>query len=371
MTTATTTPQPLATTTPTTNQLLQKPRWTTLSNSPSSEAASKSVSSASLLSVNKVSQSPIVIATSATSSPRPVVRVVTGATANRFHSGVSPTPIRISAPTPTPMTIQSSSNISLLQKSVVAPTRSPPAQLRGAENEKKDSGLESGEVSDASEGVQPDDGLYSKVPSYLTSVNVENSDSRTVAAVDEGDGSYDRIPAYVKGVAVNPAAAAATRLQNSVVTLGDDDSKSRSSSVSRSRSPPSRYRDESSSPVRHSSRLNDSKSPSRRLRHRRSSSSSPEPRKSSSASSRRRSLKKRSNRLRDRSRSRSFSPSPPRRSHFRSRSPRIGFSLEKQRMEQLQRQRREEKNRQVSCAAILRLRFCALLRCRVRSKLVE
>ncbi len=32
--------------------------------------------------------------------------------------------------------------------------RSPPAQLRGENDPKKDSGLESGEVSDASEGVQ-------------------------------------------------------------------------------------------------------------------------------------------------------------------------------------------------------------------------
>ncbi len=54
---------------------LQRPRWTTMSNAPSSattlETSAKNVSSsASLLSVNKVSPSPIVIATSATSSPR-------------------------------------------------------------------------------------------------------------------------------------------------------------------------------------------------------------------------------------------------------------------------------------------------------------
>ena len=308
--------------------------------------------------------SPIVIATSATSSPRPVVRVVTGATAaaNRFHSGVSPSPIRISAPTPTPMTIQTSSHISLLPKSATS-ARSPP--LRGENDPKKDSGLESGEVSDASEGVQHDEGLYSKVPEYLTSVNVENADSRTVNSADDDGSTYDRIPAYVKGVTTSSSASRA-----SVVTLGDENSKSPQSSFSRSRSPVSHWRDrrqydsqgrpvdldDDSSPVRRvPSRLNDSKSPSRRssLRHRRSTSSSSkssEPRKSSSSSRVRRSLKKRSNRRRTRSRShsRSFSPSPPRRSHYRSRSPRIGFSVEKQRLEQLQRQRREEKNRQVN-----------------------
>lgn len=325
-------------------QLQQKPRWTTFPSTTATVPETRVMSSASLLSVSKVSPSPIVIATSATSSPRPVVRVVNGATANRFHSGVSPSPIRISAPTPTPMTIQTSSHISLLPKSAT-PARSPP--LRGENDPKKDSGLESGEVSDASEGVQHDEGLYSKVPSYLTSVNVENADSRTVNSADDSS-TYDRIPAYVKGVTVNPAAS---RIQNSVVTLGDENSKSPESTFSRSRSPATRYRDVDSSPVRRvPSRLNDSKSPSRRLRHRRSSSSSSkssEPRKSSS--SRRRSLKKRSSRrrTRSRSRSRSLSPSPPRRSHYRSRSPRIGFSVEKQRLEQLQRQRREEKNRQV------------------------
>ena len=293
------------------------------------------------------SSSPIVIATSATSSPRPVVRVVTGATAaaNRFHSGVSPSPIRISAPTPTPMTIQTSSHISLLPKSATS-ARSPP--LRGENDPKKDSGLESGEVSDASEGVQHDEGLYSKVPEYLTSVNVENADSRTVNSADDDGSTYDRIPAYVKGVTTSSSASRA-----SVVTLGDENSKSPQSSFSRSRSPVSHWRDRRQDDSQ--GRPVDSKSPSRRssLRHRRSTSSSSkssEPRKSSSSSRVRRSLKKRSNRRRTRSRShsRSFSPSPPRRSHYRSRSPRIGFSVEKQRLEQLQRQRREEKNRQVN-----------------------
>jgi len=320
----------------------QKPRWTTVPNPDQSKHASSS-----LLSVNKVSPSPIVIATSASSSPRPVVRVVTGggAAVNRYHSGVSPSPIRIAGPTPTPLTLQNSSNsVSILSTVGRATTASQPQiQLRGENDPKKDSGLESGEVSDASEGAQPgaeDEGLFSKVPAYLTSVNVENSDSRTIAEADDG-GAYDRLPAYVKGVAsIGVAAnAVASRMPSSVVTLGDDDVKSPSSSFSRSRSPS--LRRDTSSPVRHSSRL----------RHRRSSSSSSkssEPRKSSS-SSRRRSLKKRSSRRRSRSRSPSFSPSPPRRSHFRSRSPlRVGFSVEKQKLEQQQRQRREEKNRQVS-----------------------
>ena len=230
--------------------------------------------STSLLNVNKAASSPIVIATSATS--RPVVRVVTsGHTVNRYHTGVSPSPIRVTGPTPTPLTLHtgSSSTVSVALRS--PPTSQQHVQLRGSgENDpKKDSGLESGEVSDASEGLHPaseEDSLFSKVPSYLTSVNVQNSDSRTVTEPDDS-GEYDRLPAYVKGVASIGAAASAvaSRIPSSVVTLGDDEVKSpspfcpsRSPSRFMSRSPSrTRFPSRGSTPVRHSSRLRDSKSP--------------------------------------------------------------------------------------------------------------
>lgn len=61
---------------------------------------------------------------------------------------------------------------------------------------RKDSGLESGEVSDASS--DSNEKLYSKVPGYLTAVSVENADSRSVSAAEES--GYDRLPAYLKGV---------------------------------------------------------------------------------------------------------------------------------------------------------------------------
>ena len=61
---------------------------------------------------------------------------------------------------------------------------------------RKDSGLESGEASDTSESQHATSNngssdLYSKVPNYLTSVSVSNSDSRSVAN-DEDSKSYDR-----------------------------------------------------------------------------------------------------------------------------------------------------------------------------------
>ena len=76
------------------------------------------------------------------------------------------------------------------------------AQRRDSDH-KKDSGLESGELSDASEqslAANDDDAsaaLYSKVPPYLTTVAVKNSDTSISAADDAG---YDRLPAYIRGV---------------------------------------------------------------------------------------------------------------------------------------------------------------------------
>ena len=68
---------------------------------------------------------------------------------------------------------------------------------------RKDSGLESGEASDTSESQhatgatnvgrdgRENSDLYSKVPGYLTTVSVSNSDSRSVAN-EEDSKSYDR-----------------------------------------------------------------------------------------------------------------------------------------------------------------------------------
>ena len=63
---------------------------------------------------------------------------------------------------------------------------------------RKDSGLESGEASDASESHHAtstassgSSDLYSKVPTYLTTVNVMNSDSASVNT-EEDPKNYDR-----------------------------------------------------------------------------------------------------------------------------------------------------------------------------------
>lgn len=60
---------------------------------------------------------------------------------------------------------------------------------------RKDSGLESGEVSD-------DDGLYDKLPSYLTSSKAPVDHNRVTAA-DESD-SYNRLPTYLAGPIKQP-----------------------------------------------------------------------------------------------------------------------------------------------------------------------
>jgi len=63
-----------------------------------------------------------------------------------------------------------------------------PRETRG-----RDSGLESAEMSDASE-----DGLYDKLPPYLTSVSVQ-----TMTNASEQDHGYTRLPAYI-GASVRP-----------------------------------------------------------------------------------------------------------------------------------------------------------------------
>jgi len=70
-----------------------------------------------------------------------------------------------------------------------------------ASTHRKDSGLDSGDtMSDTSEPKEDPDSSagYSKVPSYLTSIAVKNSDSLTVTPAEEA--GYDRLPAYIRGV---------------------------------------------------------------------------------------------------------------------------------------------------------------------------
>ena len=104
-------------------------------------------------------------------------------------------------------------NQQIIEYPSLSPQNSPPAAgislvnttNRRDSDHKKDSGLESGEVSDDSHDGQinanrEDTEGYSKLPSYLTTINVANcSDSRTVSAMDE-TGCYDRLPAYITGV---------------------------------------------------------------------------------------------------------------------------------------------------------------------------
>ena len=68
---------------------------------------------------------------------------------------------------------------------------------------RKDSGLESGEASDASDShhatstTSSSCDLYSKVPSYLTTVNVMNSDSSSINT-EEDPKNYDRYVSLTK-----------------------------------------------------------------------------------------------------------------------------------------------------------------------------
>ncbi len=133
----------------------QRPKWTTV---PNNDQPKQIPSSQSVLSnINKVASTPIVIA--ASSASRPMVRVVRGgaASVNRYLPGVTPTPIRVAAPTPTPLTIHNpaTTTTSIASSIVKSSPSQQQQQLRGENDPKKDSGLESGEVSDASEGLHP------------------------------------------------------------------------------------------------------------------------------------------------------------------------------------------------------------------------
>eukprot|EP00096_Caligus_rogercresseyi_P002116 TRINITY_DN1399_c0_g1_i2.p1 TRINITY_DN1399_c0_g1~~TRINITY_DN1399_c0_g1_i2.p1 ORF type:complete len:837 (-),score=206.20 TRINITY_DN1399_c0_g1_i2:774-3284(-) len=70
---------------------------------------------------------------------------------------------------------------------------------------KKDSGLESGDVSDASDSSSSGNksGLYSKLPPYITTLKSSSSSAKKtfVPILEHGNNSYDRLPPYIKGIA--------------------------------------------------------------------------------------------------------------------------------------------------------------------------
>jgi len=177
---------------------------------------------------------------------RPYVRVSTGSrvvTANLLK----PTPLSTSAPSVVGLETGSGGSGSNLQAASKAPSSGVVSKLsagsikqhqqlttsspRGSSNKfpatvvclqkrrdsdhsgrgggTKDSGLDSGDtMSDTSEQSTRDaeDIGYSKVPSYLTSVAVKNSDSSSVTPADEI--GYDRLPAYIRGVGPKGSGAA-------------------------------------------------------------------------------------------------------------------------------------------------------------------
>lgn len=130
----------------------------------------------------------------------------------------------IEFPTLSPQNSPSAASISLLG-----------SNSRRDSDHKKDSGLESGEVSDDSRdgrisGNGDETEGYSKLPSYLTTISVNNcSDSRTVSAIDDA-GCYDRLPAYITGVG-SRANSVEKVVTNSIGEHKSQTVKSESSSV--------------------------------------------------------------------------------------------------------------------------------------------
>lgn len=65
---------------------------------------------------------------------------------------------------------------------------------------KKDSGLESGEVSDASNNEETDNNFFSKLPPYLTvplPAVTTNVNAEVKVKVENPEGTYDRLPGYM------------------------------------------------------------------------------------------------------------------------------------------------------------------------------
>merc|ERR1719433_848404 len=154
-----------------------------------------------------------IISASSTSmaSPRPLIRVQPSGSNTTVVT--KPSSIVVSSPMTSKSIVRVNPEASVITMPIAVEVASAASGASASSPlsspARKDSGLESGEASDASDshsnhatsmtssGSSCD--LYSKVPSYLTTVNVMNSDSCSVTT-EEDPKSYDRLPAYVKGV---------------------------------------------------------------------------------------------------------------------------------------------------------------------------
>ena len=165
------------------------------------------------LPMKKTVSVPIVVSSSSgysLNASRPYVRVSTGSrvvTANLLKPTPlsSATMLRSESSKPVPgrkvnrVTAGSSGSVTVVQP-------------RG-QTEKKDSGMESGDVSDNS------DDFYTKVPSYLsTGVPVKSADSYTISGVNDGS-TYDRLPAYIRGIEAKKVIIPAKKEAKKVVVV--------------------------------------------------------------------------------------------------------------------------------------------------------
>lgn len=117
------------------------------------------------------------------------------------------------------------------------------AVRRDSADVKKDSGLESGEMSDDSSGLtnEEDGKMYTKLPSYLTSLPASTTVTPTMVAAappssrprddaasahsavdEEEDRTYDRIPPYVKGISRSGSGQSVVELVAAAVAATGD-----------------------------------------------------------------------------------------------------------------------------------------------------
>merc|ERR1719510_899060 len=139
-------------------------------------------------------------------SPRPLIRVQPSGSNTTVVT--KPSSIVVSSPMTSKSIVRVNPEASVITMPIaveVASASGASASSPLSSPARKDSGLESGEASDASDShhatstTSSNCDLYSKVPSYLTTVNVMNSDSSSINT-EEDPKNYDRLPAYVKGV---------------------------------------------------------------------------------------------------------------------------------------------------------------------------
>ncbi|CAB4056395.1 PPRC1 [Lepeophtheirus salmonis] len=210
---------------------------------------------------------------------------------------------------------------------------------------RKDSGLESGDVSDASDssssgnvkgGLKP--GLYSKLPPYLTTLKSQKQSNKAFVPVLDGTGnSYDRLPPYIKGIRKTiPVFDKPVPTTTGTTTIAGRSAIPPRQYRQNMKSPPPHLRSSSSSssssassPSSSSSSSEDEYSSSRRRRqHRRKRRRSVSSDSISSGSSRRISSSS-SRRRRDESRGRRRSSSRSSISRSRSRRSRDRFSVDR------------------------------------------